>query len=96
MPSISRSLVISTFALLLSGPCWAANTKAPPVTASRSAAEQEKFFDRIQRSNERASRSICADGCKGTLKAGTQPPDPFAKLPDVDDVPSPVLPGIDN
>jgi hypothetical protein len=55
---------------------------APPSPASQ---EQERFVERIQRSDKRATASICADDCRGELKGRTQPKDPFAALPDYGD-----------
>ncbi len=46
--------------------------------------EQDRFVERIQRSDKRATASICADGCTGGFRSG-QPRDPFAPLPDFTD-----------
>lgn len=58
---------------------------------SMSSAEQEAFYTRVQQTNARSSQSICAANCAGTMRAQSQPSNPFAKLPDVNDVPPPVL-----
>ncbi len=56
---------------------------------SEVAKEQDRFVERIQRSDKRATASICADGCRGDVRRPGQPKDPFAPLPDfTDEVPT--------
>ncbi|HEV2557532.1 MAG TPA: hypothetical protein VGU45_02800 [Microvirga sp.] len=64
--------------------------KAKPQTtvapgASEAAKEQDRFIERIQRADSRATASICADGCRGEFRRSGQPKDPFAPLPDFTD-----------
>lgn len=66
--------------------------RADQETEPRSQAlqEQDRFIERIQRLDKRATASICADGCRGEIRSRTQPADPFAPLPELEtgEVPS--------
>jgi len=73
-------------------PRTTAMPRADEETEPRSQAlqAQDQFIERIQRSDKRATASICADGCRGEIRGRTQPADPFAPLPELEtgDVPS--------
>ncbi|MFC4172958.1 hypothetical protein ACFOYU_12950 [Microvirga sp. GCM10011540] len=90
-----QKLIWAVAALLVSSPCLSQANPQPSSksldTANRAALEaQDKEHSRLQRSNTRALRSICANGC--TTREGSWEPlpkDPFAELPAPDDFPLP-------
>jgi hypothetical protein len=92
MIKVSHSLAI---ALLISATGAQAKEIPRSTMKSMSSAEQEAFYNRVQHTNTLSSRSICAGNCAGSMRARSQPSNPFAKLPDVHDVPPPVLQKID-
>jgi hypothetical protein len=63
----------------------------------RSAEEQDRKLRHVDERARRAAQAICS-GCLGQAVRGarTQPADPFAPLPDTDDVPLPPTPGLDD
>ena len=87
---MTKILHIIAAGALLVGSVGSAGAQPNPADAarSRSLQEHERFQERIQRSNRRATTSICEGGCRGEFRGRSQPKDPFARLPDHSDEPS--------
>ena len=73
-----------------SAPAEQARPDAKREPRSVAVQQQDEFIQRIQRSDKRATASICANGCRGEIGGRIQKRDPFAPLPDYDrdEVPS--------